>query len=113
MSDYETYCQINGLDPNSTYAKISFACDYAKGELADMFFSDDESYIIDVSSVKPYIKNDKERQMWVMNDEDIYNWYDRENQSITEFIRQNREALDEMIAERLKEVSRAVETKSA
>ena len=61
MSDYETYCQINNLDPNSTFAKVSFAYDYAKGELADMFFSDDEDYIIDVSSVKPYIKNDKER----------------------------------------------------
>lgn len=38
-----------------------------------------------------------ERQNWINNDEGLYNWYKSSRLSMTEFIKQNREQIDECI----------------
>jgi hypothetical protein len=45
--------------------------------------------------------DDKEREMWVMNDEEIYNWWQATGQGVTTFIRQNRKELTELILRKL------------
>ena len=37
--------------------------------------------------------NDKEREMWVNNDEGLYNWFRESRLSMREFIRSNRAEL--------------------
>ena len=41
--------------------------------------------------------NDKDREQWIMNDEGLYNWFRSSRLSMRNFIRQNREKLDECI----------------
>lgn len=41
--------------------------------------------------------NDKERKMWVINDEGLYMWWKSERVGITTFIKANRKQLDECI----------------
>ena len=45
------------------------------------------------------MRNDRERRMWVMNDEGMYNWFtsQRPRVGITTFIRNNRQEIDEAI----------------
>lgn len=45
--------------------------------------------------------NDGEREMWLENDESLYNWRRKSRLPTREFIRQNRELIDETIHERL------------
>ena len=47
------------------------------------------------------IKNDHERQLWVENDQGLYNWWKSSRQGITTFVRENREELDAAIARAL------------
>jgi hypothetical protein len=49
------------------------------------------------------IKNDRERELWVSNEESLWNWYRSSRQSMREFIRANREELDEIISRALGE----------
>lgn len=46
--------------------------------------------------------NDRERELWVLNDEGLYNDQRRSGLSVRSYIRQNRAALDAAIADRLK-----------
>lgn len=49
--------------------------------------------------------NDREREMWVRNDEGLYHWWKREmggEKNICRFIRENREELDKVITKRKK-----------
>lgn len=41
--------------------------------------------------------NDRERELWVSNDEGLYNWHRRSRLSMRRFIRENREELDAII----------------
>lgn len=43
--------------------------------------------------------NNKEREQWINNDEGLYNWFrtSRERNSISRFIKENREDLDKVI----------------
>ena len=41
--------------------------------------------------------NDKERAMWIDNEEGFYNWWKQSRLSKRAFMRQNREALDQAI----------------
>lgn len=41
--------------------------------------------------------DDNERRLWVLNDEGLYNWYRSSRQSITQFIKENREELTQLI----------------
>ena len=41
--------------------------------------------------------NDHEREQWVSNDEGLYNLFRRSRKSIRNFIRENRELIDEVI----------------
>ena len=41
--------------------------------------------------------NDREREMWVNNDESLYNWWRPSRQSMRAFIRENRAELTECI----------------
>jgi hypothetical protein len=45
------------------------------------------------------LKNDRERELWVDNDEGLYNWWRHSRMSKTKFIRENREELDRLINE--------------
>lgn len=42
-------------------------------------------------------RNDKERELWVQNDEGLYLWYRHSGMSMRNFIRANRAKLDECI----------------
>lgn len=42
--------------------------------------------------------NNRERELWLLNDEGIYDWWRMSGLSKREFIRQNREELDRTIA---------------
>lgn len=41
--------------------------------------------------------NDSEREDWINNDEGLYLWWKSSKQSITKFIRENREELTQII----------------
>lgn len=41
--------------------------------------------------------NDRERELWVMNDEGLYRWFKRSRQGMRRFIRDNREELTQII----------------
>lgn len=41
--------------------------------------------------------NDHDRQQWIENDEGLYNWQRRSGLPIGQFIKQNRQAIDEVI----------------
>ena len=41
--------------------------------------------------------NDEERELWILNDEGLYNWYRSEHMGITSFIRKNRKELTDAI----------------
>lgn len=41
--------------------------------------------------------NDREREMWVLNDEGLYHWQKSSRQSMRAFIRENRDELDRII----------------
>ena len=41
--------------------------------------------------------NNKEREMWITNDEGLYRWWKSSRVSITKFIRENRKDLDQII----------------
>ncbi len=47
------------------------------------------------------IKNDRERELWVSNDEGLYNWWKDSGLSMRNFLRQNREELDQIINDAL------------
>lgn len=41
--------------------------------------------------------NDSEREIWVLNDEGLYRWWQSSRLSMRQFIRDNRAELDEFI----------------
>lgn len=41
--------------------------------------------------------NNKERNLWIDNDEGLYNWWKSSRQSKAQFIRENREEIDAAI----------------
>lgn len=41
--------------------------------------------------------NDNDREEWIDNDEDLYNWWKAEGGSIRNFIRANKEKIDKYI----------------
>lgn len=41
--------------------------------------------------------NDREREMWVLNDEGLYTWWQSSRQSMRAFIRENRSELTALI----------------
>lgn len=41
--------------------------------------------------------NDSEREMWVLNDESLYRWWQSTRKGISTFIRENREQLTRCI----------------
>lgn len=43
------------------------------------------------------IKNDRERELWVINDEGLYNWQKDSGLSMRNFLRQHRDELDQII----------------
>jgi len=47
--------------------------------------------------VKNKTLNDKERELWVLNDEGLYNWQRSSRLSMRNFIRENRAELDAYI----------------
>jgi len=42
-------------------------------------------------------KNDSERELWVLNDEGLYNWQRFSGKSMRKFIREHRREIDEII----------------
>lgn len=42
-------------------------------------------------------RNDEERRLWVLNDEGLYNWQQESGKSVRQFIRENRQEIDELI----------------
>lgn len=42
-------------------------------------------------------RNDKERELWIMNWEPLYRWWKNSHCGITKFIRENRKGIDEVI----------------
>ena len=45
--------------------------------------------------------NDRERSLWVQNDEGLYSWWRRSRRGLRAFIRENRTALDAVLKHRL------------
>jgi len=41
--------------------------------------------------------NNKEREMWVLNDEGLYNWWKASKMSMTKFIKENKDDLDQIL----------------
>lgn len=41
--------------------------------------------------------NDRERRLWVLNDEGLYNWHRSSRKPLNQFIRKNREEIDFVI----------------
>ena len=41
--------------------------------------------------------NDRERELWVLNDEGIYNWFKSERKPLKAFINENRTELTQII----------------
>jgi len=41
--------------------------------------------------------NDRERELWVLNDESLYNWHQSSRQPMREFIKENRTELTTVI----------------
>lgn len=52
-------------------------------------------------------RNDDERRLWVLNDEGLYLWHQREGGSVREFIRRNRAEIDAAIDRLLRIEQRA------
>jgi aspartate/tyrosine/aromatic aminotransferase len=50
---------------------------------------------------KSGIMDDKERQMWVMNDEGLYRWWKSERKGISDFIKEHRQELTDIINKKL------------
>lgn len=46
--------------------------------------------------------NNRERELWVLNDEGIYNWFKSSRLCMTKFIKVNRDELDRIIKVALK-----------
>jgi len=46
--------------------------------------------------------NNTEREMWVLNDEGLYNWFRSSRVSMTLFLKENRNELDECIGGAIK-----------
>ena len=38
--------------------------------------------------------NNRERELWVLNDESLYNWFKASKKSMSLFLKENREELD-------------------
>jgi len=51
-----------------------------------------------------FIDTDKEREMWVMNDESLYNWFKSEKKPIRVFIKEHKEELNKFIKKKLGDV---------
>ena len=45
--------------------------------------------------------NNRERELWTLNDEGLYRWFRSSRQSMRQFLKDNREELDEAIARAL------------
>jgi aspartate/tyrosine/aromatic aminotransferase len=45
--------------------------------------------------------DDKERRMWVMNDEELYSWWHSERKSMSNFIKEHRQELTNIINKKL------------
>ena len=45
--------------------------------------------------------NNEERRLWILNDAGLYNWQRSSRLSMKEFIKQNKEELDQIINEAL------------
>lgn len=43
------------------------------------------------------MKNDRERELWVLNDEGLHSWWKSTRMSMRQFIRENRQEIDEAI----------------
>lgn len=41
--------------------------------------------------------NDEERRMWLLNDEDLYNWWQSSHMGLYAFIKENRKEITERI----------------
>lgn len=41
--------------------------------------------------------NNQERELWIHNDEYLYKWWNDSNQSMSQFIKENREEIDKYI----------------
>ena len=46
-------------------------------------------------------RNNRERKLWIMNDEPMYKWFKSSKMSITKFLRTNRQDIDDAIDARL------------
>lgn len=53
------------------------------------------------SVVKPMRLNDKDREQWISNDYDLYNWQQNSRKSMRKFIRENRMEIDKYIHQQL------------
>jgi len=42
-------------------------------------------------------RNDKERELWVNNDESLYHWFQRSRQGLTRFVREHRKEIDSYV----------------
>lgn len=51
--------------------------------------------------MKKRTRNDEERKLWVLNDEGLYRWWQRQRCGITVFIRANRVEIDRVIDSQL------------
>lgn len=54
-------------------------------------------------------RNDKEREIWVLNHEPLYRWWRSERNSMRAFIRLNRSGIDQVIDKELHIESRKVD----
>ena len=55
------------------------------------------------NKVKNGRMNDKERRLWILNDEGMYRWYRHAHKGISTFIRENRIEIDQAIRQALGE----------
>jgi hypothetical protein len=51
--------------------------------------------------MKNYTMNDRERSLWIDNDEGLYRWWKSTRQSKTRFIRENRKEIGDYIVKAL------------
>jgi uridine kinase len=46
--------------------------------------------------------NNEERRFWILNDEALYRWHKYSRKSMRQFIRENKQEIDEVITQTLK-----------
>lgn len=50
---------------------------------------------------KNYIIKNYERELWINNDESLYNWFKSSKKCLTKFIKENKEQIDSIILKKL------------